>query len=373
MPRLYVGTKKGLFTFERSQPGAWKIVETAFLGDSVPIVLPERDGKTVHAGLHLGHFGSKMHVSRDGGATFEEATVPVYPEKPDDVVDQCPFRKTDRPWNLELIWSLEQGNPDQEGRLWCGSIPGGLFRSDDGGASWTMMRSLWDRPERLERWMGGGFDYPGIHSIVVDPRDGDHVLVGVSCGGVWRTRDGGDTWEQTALGMRADFMPEELAFDPDAQDPHLITACASDPDKIWCQHHNGIFRSVDCGASWTEIEDVYPAVFGFAVAVHPSDPETAWFVPAIKDQQRIPVDGAVVVNRTRDGGKTFETLRSGLPQEHAYDLVYRHGLDVDAKGEILALGSTTGNLWVSEDGGDRFEAISATLPPISCVRFGPQA
>ena len=105
------------------------------------------------------------------------------------------------------------------------------------------------------------------------------------------------------------------------------------------------------------------------MAVHPNDPDTAWFVPAISDQHRIPVDGHVVVTRTRDGGKTFDVLRSGLPQKHAYDITYRHGLDVDETGQRLAFGSTTGSLWVSEDQGDAWHPISKNLPPVYCVRF----
>jgi hypothetical protein len=115
---------------------------------------------------------------------------------------------------------------------------------------------------------------------------------------------------------------------------------------------------------------VPPSHFGFAVAVHPHDGDTAWLVPAIKDERRIPVDGKVVVVRTRDGGKSFTVLREGLPQQHAYDLVYRHGLAVNTSGETLAFGSTTGSLWVSEDQGDSWQCVSTHLPPIYCVRFG---
>ena len=110
--------------------------------------------------------------------------------------------------------------------------------------------------------------------------------------------------------------------------------------------------------------------FGFAVAEHPQDSHTAWFVPAVKDERRVPVDGALVVNRTRDGGQTFETLRSGLPQRHAYDLIYRHGLEVAADGQTLLMGSTTGNLWASGDAGDSWQTVSQQLPPIAAVRFG---
>jgi hypothetical protein len=126
---------------------------------------------------------------------------------------------------------------------------------------------------------------------------------------------------------------------------------------------------MDGAGSWHEIADVPPSGFGFAVAVHPQDGDTAWFVPAVKDERRIPVDGKVVVTRTRDGGRSFEVLRDGLPQEHAYDLTFRHALDIDGSGDRLAFGSTTGALWVTEDQGDQWSCVSAHLPPIFCVRF----
>ena len=124
------------------------------------------------------------------------------------------------------------------------------------------------------------------------------------------------------------------------------------------------------GGHWEEITEAGPSTFGFATAVDPADPDTAWFVPGIKDEKRIPVGGKLVVTRTRDGGKSFETLREGLPQDHAYDLVFRHALDIDTSGNRLAFGSTTGNLWVSETQGDSWQCVSQHLPPIYAVRFG---
>jgi hypothetical protein len=138
---------------------------------------------------------------------------------------------------------------------------------------------------------------------------------------------------------------------------------------MWCQHHNGVFRSEDAGATWHDLPAIRPSKFGFAVAAHPHDARTAWFVPAIKDERRVPVDGKVVVARTRDGGKSFDVLTRGLPQHHAYDLVYRHALAVDDTGERLAFGSTTGGCWISEDGGDSWTSPEARLPPVSVVRF----
>jgi photosystem II stability/assembly factor-like uncharacterized protein len=161
-----------------------------------------------------------------------------------------------------------------------------------------------------------------------------------------------------------------MADNPNIQDPHRIVRCAGAPDTFWCQHHGGIWRSTDDAASWQEIAGAPVSSFGFAVAVHPHDADTTWFVPAEADQRRVPVQGALAVNRTRDGGRTWETLRDGLPQQHAYDLVYRHGLAAADDGRSLLMGSTTGGLWASADAGDHWQAVSHPLPPIFAVRFG---
>jgi len=367
--RILVATRKGLFMVERQagDVAGWKVTGCDFVADHVSMVLADPRDKRVYAGLDHGHFGVKMHRRDDGGA-WEEIATPAYPEKPEGLEDNDMWGRP-IPWSTSKIWALETGGPDEDGLIWCGTLPGGLFRSTDNGASWEIVRSLWDF-SRVKKWMGGGADLPGIHSICVDPRNSKRVKVGVSCGGVVTTDDGGTTWDSQISGMRAAYMPPEQAFDPDVQDPHRLVQCRADPDRFWVQHHNGIFRSDNGGTAWEEITEAGPSTFGFAVVVHPSEPDTAWFVPAIKDEKRIPVDGKVVVTRTRDGGRTFETLRNGLPQEHAYDLVFRHALDIDGSGDRLAFGSTTGSLWISEDQGDSWQTVSANLPPVYCVRFG---
>jgi hypothetical protein len=365
--RVLVGTRKGLFTVEPSGSG-WAVSGVEFRGDHVPMLLADpRDG-ILYAALEHGHFGTKLHRSGDGGATWEEIGVPVYPEPGPGEADQKEWQWKPIPWKLEKIWALEPGHAGERGVLWCGTIPGGLFRSVDGGRSWSLVESLWRHPSR-SYWFGGGADLPGIHSVCVDPRDPKHVTVGVSCGGVWVTTDAGSTWNCRAEGMRADYMPPEQRHNPNIQDPHRVVQCRAQPDCLWAQHHNGIFRSTDGAASWREITGVQPSSFGFAVAVHPGDPDVAWFVPGESDQKRIPVEGRLVVTRTRDGGKTFDVLGTGLPQEPAYDVVYRHALDVDGRGECLAFGSTTGSLWISDDQGDSWQCVSQHLPPIYCVRF----
>lgn len=352
--KLQVATRKGLFQLSRAG-SRWEVESISFLG--APVTAVAQAGSELFAAVGHGHFGAKLHRRRDG--RWEEVAVPKWPQKPDGPPEKDTMGRV-IPWSLEQIWSLEAAG----GTLWCGTLPGGLFRSDDAGASWTMIRSLWDREERRE-WFGGGYDFPGIHSIALDGR---RVVAGVSCGGVWASEDAGETWELRGKGLYAAFMPPERKFDQRIQDPHRLARCAAAPDVIWAQHHNGAFRSTDAGRTFSEIH-VAPSSFGFAVAAHPRDPQTAWFVPAVKDELRVPVDGALVVSRTRDGGKSFEVLRQGLPQAHAYHLVYRHGLDVDAGGETLAMGSTTGALWTSDDAGDSWTAVSRDLPPIFAVRF----
>ncbi|MES2714720.1 MAG: exo-alpha-sialidase [Pseudomonadota bacterium] len=357
--RAWLATRKGLIELRRSA-GAWRIAHTSFLGDPVSMLLPpQADGP--HAGqmlaaLNLGHFGVKLHRSADGGRQWQEVAAPVYPPQPADATGPA--------WKLGLVWSLAAAH----GTLWAGTLPGGLFRSADCGASWQLVEALWNDPTRTS-WFGGGYDAPGIHSLCLHPTRPGGLLVGISCGGVWATEDDGASWALRTRGLEADYMPPEQASDGATQDPHCIAACPTAPDVLWCQHHSGIWRSTDRGRQWLPVTAPRSS-FGFAVAAHPSDPATAWFAPAVSDQCRVPVGGALVVNRTRDGGASFDTLADGLPSADCFDLVYRHGLAVADDGRCLLMGSTTGGLWASADAGDSWATVSATLPPIYAIRFG---
>ncbi len=359
MAGLWVASRKGLFRFAPAGDGWQMAGPPAFLAAPVTAILDDpRDG-TLYVGLAHGHFGVKLHRSSDRGQSWTELAPPAYPRSGAE----------DAP-SVEMIWCLAAAGSDEPGALWAGTLPGGLFRSDDRGDSWQLCESLWNLPER-RRWFGAGYDHPGIHSILVDPRDSAHLVVGVSVGGLWISHDRGSSWQVGGLGFEAAYMPPGQQADPVMQDPHLLAASPADPDRIWCQHHCGIYVSDDGGRTFREARNVSPSSFGFGVAPHPKDRDRAWFAPAQKDECRVPVDGRLVVTRTTDGGTSFTSLDRGLPPGRSYDLIYRHALAIDDSGDRLAIGSTTGNLWLSEDQGDHWHPLSAHLPPIAALAFGP--
>ncbi len=355
--QLLLGTRKGLVTYHRN--GArWKVDNVSFMGQPVSLTYVDQRSNTWWACLDHGHWGCKLHRSLDEGKSWAEVSAPKYPDG-EEVKDGVTA-------SVRYLWAMAHGGTDRAGQLWLGTEPGGLFASQNNGDSFDLNRALWDRPERKEHWFGGGRDYAGIHSIVVDPRDSDHIYVGVSVAGVFETRDGGNTWEARNKGLKADFLP-----DPDAevgQDPHLLVACPAQPDALWQQNHCGIFHSTDGGANWEDVSQTEgPAKFGFAIAVDHKDPEVAWVVPAVKDEMRVPVDNALCVCRTDDGGRTWQDFRKGLPQQDSFDIVFRHALDVDE--DTLVFGTTTGNLYLSNDRGESWEILSNNLAMIYSVEF----
>lgn len=359
-PMLLLGTRKGALAFESNGAG-YELAHVWHAGIPVTYAASDpRDG-TLWTLLDHGHWGQKLARSRDAGETWQEVAPPVYPEDA--------RRPNGEAAKLRFLWTMQAGGADQPGRLWFGTEPGGLFRSDDAGASFELVRSLWEHPTHTEQgWFGGGRDTPGIHSILVDPRDSRRITIAISCAGVFESRDDGASWSVRNKGLKADFLPDPAA--EVGQDPHCVTRCAAEPDVLWQQNHCGIYRSTDCGANWQQVsqdEGKGPAHFGFPIATDERDPEVAWVVPGQSDQKRMAIDGALCVCRTQDGGKSWQRLDAGLPQRAAFDVVFRHALDV--AGDRLAFGSTTGNLYASDDRGARFRAVGQNLPPIYSVRF----
>jgi hypothetical protein len=361
---LLLGTRKGIMTLARG-PAGWEVVGHAY--DGVPFSYAWADRRT---GLRWGcadhgHWGVKLYRSADEGQSWEESATPHF-SGGETWQYGYPFGEpTTRPATVTYLWLLTGGGEDRPERLYAGTEPGGLFRSDDSGGSWQLVRGLWNHPHR-DRWFGGGRDAPGLCAIIVDPRDSDHITVGVSCGGVYESWDDGATWEARNKGLTATFLPE-----PEAEvghDPHFIAASRSEPDKLWMQNHCGVFRSVDGGRNWQNVsQENGPVNFGFPIAVDEIRGETAWVVPGISDERRMAVDGALCVWRTDDGGLSWTPYRRGLPQQRAYDEVYRHALDLS--GDALVFGTTTGNVYFSADRGVSWETVGNNFPPIYSARF----
>ena len=354
---LLIGTRKGVIAY-RLENNRWRVENVSFEGSPVSIAYADPRNGVWWASLDHGHWGVKLHRSKDRGRTWEEVTAPAYPQG-EEVKDGVPA-------STRYIWSMAHGGKNYLSKLWIGTDPGGLFVSEDGGTGFQLVESLWKHPTRKEGWFGGGRDQPGIHSIVVDPRDEDHLHIGISCAGVFETFDGGQTWNIRNKGLRAEFLP-----DPNSEtghDPHLLVAAPAHPDTLWQQNHCGIFYSSDGAKNWQEVSQPEgPARFGFAIAVADEDPDQAWVVPANSDLNRTAIKGALCVCRTDNGGKTWKDLRKGLPQENCFDIVYRHALAVSGDG--VAFGTTTGNLFFSPDRGESWQTLNNYLPMVYSVQF----
>lgn len=389
MSRILVGTRKGTFIVDK-QGGRWEPTLAGHAGSGVNFVARDPNTGTLWALLGHGHWGAKVSRSQDGGKTWHDAPQIKYPEGArhieciipnEDGSEPEPGRKPQfKDSTLLKLWYLAFGAP---GEIYVGTIPGGLFESHDGGESFELNRPLWSHESRggdlfngdgngVMHWFGtpaseGGEFAPGIHSITVDPRDPKRVLVAVSTAGVLETTDGGKTWHGRNKGMLNDYLPDPAA--EWGHDPHFIEHCPAQPDHVWQQNHSGVFYSSDGAKTWQKVSAPDAGVhFGFPVAVDEEDGRTAYLVPGRADNQRMTIDGSLFVARTRDGGKSWQQLRQGLPQKNAHDVVYRHALGLS--GELLAFGSTTGNLYVSENRGDTWTCVGNNFPPIYSVRFG---
>lgn len=384
--RVLLGTRKGTFIAEKVN-GRWRPRLVGHAGVGVNFVAADPHTGTLWAALGHGHWGAKLSRSTDGGVTWADATQIKYPEGARYLSPPAPTEAEPDPTGphkiraatLLKLWAITFGAP---GQIWIGTIPGGLFSSNDGGETFELNRPLWNHESRggdlfttegtgKTHWFGtpaseGGEFAPGLHSIEVHPGDPNRVLVGISTAGVLETRDGGNTWRSRNEGLTNDYSPnpgEEWGHDT-----HCLHICRSQPNHVWQQNHFGVFYSEDGAASWTKVSSPDVGVhFGFPVVADEEHGPTAWVVPGTSDAKRMAIGGGLFVARTEDGGKSWTQLRDGLPQDNAYDVVYRHALAL--RGDSLAFGSTTGNVYVSEDRGDHWVTVANNLPPVYSVRF----
>lgn len=388
--RLIVSTRKGVFILERNGSG-WREIAHGHAGTNVAYAVQDPHTGHIWAALDHGHWGSKLSRSTDGGRTWADAGQVKYPEgarymewhwaDPAPGEGDAPPKPKFKDARVLKLWSIAF-NP---GRIYVGTIPGGLFTSDDNGETWELNRPLWNDKSRggdlfngngeglKQLWFGTpasgdtGEFAAGIHSIAVNPRDPNHVMIAVSCAGVVETRDGGLSWQPRNKGVSAFGMPnpEDVEW---GHDVHYLAWCKSNPSHVWHQNHGGVYYSDNGAERWTCVDDKKQGIhFGWPIAVDESDGRTAWVVPQHSDQQRMTIDQGLFVGRTQDGGRTWEQLREGLPQHACFDTIYRHGLD-NSHG-ALAFGTTNGNLYASADRGESWQTVGNNFPPIYAVRF----
>lgn len=351
--KILVGTTKGLLHLDLHK-GHWEVTKVDFPGLPVSMIYYDYGSGKCWVGLSMKHWGPKLFYARKGLDNWEELPAPLYPEGV--------ITSKGKPAALRLIWSAFYDR-NQE-RLWIGTEPGGLFTDNAADDTFLLNAALWNHPTRREHWFGGGRDDAGIHTILGHPTDPDFLLVGVSCGGVYTTHDAGKNWTENNRGLRADYLPNPTG--PHGHDPHAIKICRDHPSTIWQQNHCGVFVSHDLADTW---QDVTPADefgrYGFALAIDDTDPLRAWIIPAESDENRVAKDLRLVVSMTEDGGKSWTKQTEGLPQQDCFDLVFRHALD--RQQGLMCFGTTTGNLFLSENDGISWIQAGSFLPPIHSV------
>ena len=350
---LMVGTRKGLWIGRSDGDRA----DWTWTGPHLPmeevyscLVDTRRGRPRLFAGSSSMWLGPKVSWSDDLGETWHETEGPRFP----DDVDASVAR----------VWQITPGATDDV--VWAGTEPGAVFRSDDGGESFTLERGLWDHPHRPE-W-GEGFGGQAFHTLLPHPTDPASVTAAISTGGVYRTTDGGKTWQASNQGIRCDFLPEDQRYPEFGQCVHKVARHPSRPDRLFLQNHGGVYRSDDGGGSWTSIADGLPSDFGFPVVVHPHEPDTVYVFPLGGGDGRFPPDGRARVWRSRDAGETWQELGEGLPDEF-YVGVMRDAMCADGHDAAgIWFGGRNGTVWGSLDSGDSWRQVKADLPDVMVVR-----
>ncbi len=370
---LLVATRKGAWLFHGDGARrSWRVDGPHFLGHVVShLVLDPRDRRTLLAAVRTGHLGPTVFRSSNLGRTWEEARrPPAFPKAGEG----------ERGRAVDHTFWLTPGHPSEEETWYAGTSPHGLFRSDDGGATWAPVSGLNDDP-KYRAWMGGPQDGtpdgPKLHSILVDPRDAAHLYVGMSSGGVHESRDGGATWSPLVKGLEVveQLDPSNVAF----HDPHCVRLCPSNPDRLYQQNHCGIYRLDRPSDTWARIGRNMPrrvGDIGFPLVLHPRDPDTAWVFPmdGTSVWPRTSPGGRAAAYVTRNAGRTWRRLDRGLPQEQAWWTVKRQAMTGDARDPVgLYVGTTSGELWASRDEGERWSGLARHLPEIYALEVGEPA
>jgi hypothetical protein len=370
---LLVATRKGAWLFHSD--GArriWRVDGPHFHGHVVShLRLDPRDGRTLLAAARTGHLGPTIFRSTDLGRTWAEASQPP-------AFAKAAAGETGRV--VDHTFWLTPGHASERDTWYAGTSPQGLFRSEDGGRRWDPVAGVNDGETFRAAWGGeqdGTPDGPKLHSVIVDPGDAAHLYFAMSSGGVHESRDAGASWSPLVKGLEVveGFDPSVITF----HDPHCVRLCPGNPNRLYQQNHCGIYRLDRPGDTWQRIGKAMPRSvgdIGFPMVVHPRDDDVAWVFPmdGTTVWPRTSVQGRPAAYVTRNGGKTWRRLDTGLPQSQAWWTVKRQAMTVDAQARpALYLGNTGGELWIGRDEGERWSCIARHLPEIYAVEIAALA
>jgi hypothetical protein len=353
---VLVGTMKGAFIFSSDKSRRrWKVDGPHFPGEAVySIAYDSRGGRTrTLVGAHSNHWGSTIRLSDDFGRSWTgpERQAVRFPEGSG--------------LSLAQVWQITPGRADEPDVVWCGVEPAALFESRDAGESWAPVKGLLEHEHR-PKWMPGGGGLC-LHTIVTDPKDRKRMAIAISTAGFYRTDDGGKSWQPRNNGVRAVFLPNK--YPEFGQCVHKVVNHPVHPERLFLQNHWGLYRSDDWGDSWQDIANGVPSDFGFAMQMHPHDPDTVYIIPIQSDEFRVVPEGKLRVYRTTDAGKSWQPLTGGLPQHQAFENVLRDGLTADSHDPAgIYFGTRGGKLFGSADAGESWQELADALPPICCVK-----
>jgi hypothetical protein len=352
---LLVGTRKGLWIGRSDEVRAdWSWTGPHFDMEEVYSAMIDTRGPVPRllVGSSSSWLGPQVWRSDDVGESWQETPNGAirFPESTDAT--------------LARVWQLTPGATAET--VYAGTEPGAVFRSSDRGESFTLEQSLWDHPHR-EHWRAG-FGGQAFHTVLPHPTDPDSVTVALSTGGVYRTTDGGGSWSPRNNGIRAEFLPEGHQYPEFGQCVHKVARHPARPERLYLQNHGGVYRSDDEGGIWKSIADGLPADFGFPMVVHPHDPDTIYVFPIQGGERRYPPAAEARVWRSRDAGNSWESLGEGLP-DGFFVAVMRDAMCADDHTTPgLYFGARNGSVWGSADAGETWTSVVSDLPDVMVVR-----